>query len=94
MNCIQVNCIQPFLKNNPKILYNYIIILFKLSGKKRLLKLVKVLLASIKSANPIQKYPHTIASYACILKIFVIIIDLSINLLISFGICSTPKLSK
>ena len=33
-------------------------------------------------------------SYACILKVFVATIDLPINILISFGICSTPELSK
>ena len=42
-----------------------------------------------------QKYPHIIESYACILKIFAAIDkEQSINSLISFGICSTPKLSK
>ena len=48
---------------------------------------------SIKSMNPVQQYPHIIESYACILKVFVTTVDLSINLLISFGLCSTPKLS-
>ena len=43
----------------------------------------------------IQKYPHIIDSYACILKIFVVMDkERPINALISFGICSTPKLSK
>ena len=50
--------------------------------------------SSMKSINPVQKYPHITESYACILKIFVAAIDLSINTLISFGICSTPKLLK
>ena len=50
--------------------------------------------ASIKSINPIQKYPHISESYARILKIFATTINLSTNILISFGICSTPKLSK
>ena len=44
---------------------------FKLFGEKRFVKSVKVFPASIKSINPIQKYPHIIESYACILKIFV-----------------------
>ena len=66
----------------------------KLFGSKRLAKSVKVLPASMKSINPIQKYPHIIESYACILKVFAITIDLSINILISFGICSNEKLSK
>ena len=50
---------------------------------------VKVFPASIKSINPIQKYPHIIESYACILKIFVTTVDLSINFLISFGMFYT-----
>ena len=49
-----------------------------------------------------QKYPHIIESYACILKIFVIMSLFCeaedkgrlINSFISLGICSTPKLSK
>ena len=50
------------------------------------------MLASIKSINPIQKYPQITESYGCIVKMSVTIIDLSIN--IFFGICSTPKLLK
>ena len=49
---------------------------------------------NIKSINPIQKYLHIIESYACILKTFVVIFLLPINLLISFGMCSALKLSK
>ena len=41
-----------------------------------------------------QKYPHITESYACILKMLVIMFLLLINFLISFGICSTPKLAK
>ena len=64
-------------------------------GEKRFVNSVKVFPASIKSINPIQKYLHIIESYACILKIFVVIDKgRSINALISFRICSTPKLSK
>ena len=59
-----------------------------------LVNLIKVFPASIKSINPIQKYPHIIESYACILKIFVFMFLLPINVLISFGICYTPKESK
>ena len=44
--------------------------------------------------NPIQKYLHITESYACILKIFAIMFLLLKNFLISFGMCSTPKLSK
>ena len=54
-----------------------------------------VFLASIKSIKPVQKYPHIIESYACVLKIFVAIDkEQSIKALIPFGICSTPKESK
>ena len=59
-----------------------------------LVNLIKVFPASIKSINPIQKYPHIIESYACILKMFVFMFLLPINVLIYFGICSTPKESK
>ena len=48
----------------------------------------------IKSINPIQDYLHIIESDACIMKIFVTAIDLSANIIISFGICSNAKLSK
>ena len=68
--------------------------LSKLFCEKRLVKTVKVLSLSRKSINPIQKYPHITQSYACILKIFAKIIDFSVNILISSGICSTQKLSK
>ena len=66
----------------------------KLIGEKRFVNSVKVFAASIKSINPVQKYPQIIESYTCILKIFALIFLLSINYLISFGICSTPKESK
>ena len=66
----------------------------KLIGEKRFVNSVKVFAASIKWINPVQKYPQIIESYACILKIFALIFLLSINYLISFGICSTPKESK
>ena len=41
-----------------------------------------------------QKYPHITESYACILKMFVLMFLFSTNSLISVGIYSTPKLSK
>ena len=63
-------------------------------GEKRFVYSVKVCPLNIKSINPIQKYPHITDSYACILKMFVLMFLLLINLLISFGICSTPELSK
>ena len=43
----------------------------KLFGEKRFVNSVKVFLLNIKSINPIQKYQHTIESYACILKMLV-----------------------
>ena len=46
------------------------------------------------SNNSIQKYPHIIESYTCILNILALIFLLPIDLLISSGICSIPKLSK
>ena len=55
---------------------------------------VKVFSVSIKSINPIRKYRHILESYACIQKIFVTIVHLLINVLISFGMCPTAKLSK
>ena len=41
-----------------------------------------------------QKYPHITESYACIVKMFAIMFLLLTSFLISFEICSTPKLSK
>ena len=63
--------------------------------QKSFVILVKVFPANIKSINPIQKYPHIIESYAGILKI-IVFMDKGrpINILISFGTCSTPKESK
>ena len=67
----------------------------KLFGEKRFAYSVKVFLAGIKSIKPLQKYSHIIESYACILKMFVVIDKKRpINALISLGICSTPKESK
>ena len=59
--------------------------------KKNFVNSVKVSSASIKSINPIQNYPHIIKSCACILKILAFMFSLLINVLISFRICSTPK---
>ena len=63
--------------------------LLKLFGEKRFVESVKVFPARIKPINPIQKDPQICESYACILKIFVFMLPFLINLLISFGICST-----
>ena len=74
-----------------KLYYHFL----KLFGEKRFVKLVKVFPASIKLIYPVQKYQHIIESYTCMLKIFVVIDkEQSVNCLISFGICSTAKLSK
>ena len=48
-------------------------------GEKRFLYSVNVFLLNIKSINLIQKYAHIIESYACILKIFVLIFLFLIN---------------
>ena len=67
----------------------------KLFGGKRFVNSVKVFPLNIKSMKPIQKYPHIIESYACILKIFVVKEkERPINAVIFFGISSTSKLSK
>ena len=78
-----------------KIILSFSLNLF---GEKRFVYSVNVFPASIKSISPIQKYPHIIESYACTLKIFVVmflllllLLLLLINALISLGICSTPK---
>ena len=63
----------------------------KLFGEKRFVNSIKVFPASIKLINPIRKYPHIIESYASIVKIFVFMLLLPTNVLISFGICSTPN---
>ena len=63
-------------------------------GENKLVYSNRLLPFNIKPINPIQKYPHIIESYACILKIFVVIFLMPINFLISCGICSTLKPSK
>ena len=54
----------------------------KLFDENTLVKNVKVFPLNMKLINPIQK---SYESYACILKIFVIIVDPLINFLNSFG---------
>ena len=91
------NHTQPFLNNCNKIIKCFRTIssfLLKFFGEKIFVNSVNVFPASLKPINPIQKYQHIIESNACILKIFVFMFLLSINVLISFGICSTPKESK
>ena len=50
--------------------------------------------ASIKSMNPVQKYPHITELFACVRKMLAFMFLLPMNSLISSGICPTPKLSK
>ena len=50
--------------------------------------------ASIKSINPMQKYPHITESFASTQKLFASMFLFPINSLISLGTCSTAKLSK
>ena len=54
-----------------------------------------VIPVSTKSISPKQKYPPIIESYVCIVKIFVFISEeRPMNVLISFGIFTSPKESK
>ena len=55
---------------------------------------VNVLLASIITINPMQKYPHITESFACTRKMLSFTFLFPTNSLISLGTCSTPKLSK
>ena len=51
----------------------------------------KLLPYNIKSINSIQKFPHMIESYACTLKIFVVIFLLPINFLSFFRNMFNPE---
>ena len=51
------------------------------------LKLVKFLAVSIKSMNPIQKYPNIAELFACTRKMLAIMFLFPTNLLISSGTC-------
>ena len=66
----------------------------KLFGEKWFVYCVNVFPASIKLIKPMQKYSHVIGLYACVLKMFILMFLLLINVLIPLGIRSTPKLSK
>ena len=55
---------------------------------------IKVLSVNIKSMNPMQKYPHIIELFPCILNMFVFMFLCAVNFSISLGTRSTPKLSK
>ena len=65
-----------------------------LFGECKFLYSSKLLRFKIKSINPILKFPHIFESYASILKILVMINVSPVNFLVSFELCSTPKLSK
>ena len=58
------------------------------------MKPTKLLSASIKSINPMQKYLHIIELFVCTRKMLAVMYLFPINSLISSGMCSTPKLSK
>ena len=67
-------------------------VLLKLFGEKRFVKSVKLSTLSIKSINSIKEYLHIIESYVCVSKILLTIVNLSINFLFFYGMCSTTKL--
>ena len=71
----------------------------KLFGEKKFVNSINVFPLNIKSINPIQKYSHITESFACILICMLVFLYslmflFLINVLIAFGICSTPKESK
>ena len=55
-------------------------------------KSVSFLPKSIKSINPMQKYPHITELFACTRKMLAIMFLIPTNSLISSGTYSTPKL--
>ena len=55
---------------------------------------VSFLLASIKSVNPMQKYPNITELFACTRKMLAIMFLFPTSSLISSETCSTPKLSR
>ena len=59
-----------------------------------MVKSVSFLPATIKSMNPMQKYPHITELFDCPQKMLAIVFLFPINSLISSGTSSTPKLSK
>ena len=82
-------------KNEFLVIEN-ILVLFSNSslGENELVEFNKIQHFSIKSFNPIQNYSNIVESITYILWIFVVVFLLPINFLVSFGICSTPRLSK
>ena len=77
-----------------EIIKNYFIIFLEIIRRKQASKINQTFPAKMKSMNPIRKYPNIIELPACILNMFVFVFLCPINLLISLGTCSTPKLSK
>ena len=59
-----------------------------------IVKSINFLPASIKSMNPLEKYPHITELLACTRKMLAIMFLFPTNSFISSGTCSTPKLSK
>ena len=59
-----------------------------------LVKSVSFLPASMKSINPMQKYPHIIELFDCTRKMLPIMLLFPKISLLSSGTCSTPKLMK
>ena len=55
---------------------------------------VSFLLATIKSVNPMQKYPNITELFACTRKMLAIMFLFPTSSLISSETCSTPKLSR
>ena len=58
-----------------------------------LVKSVSFLPASIKSMNPMQKYPHITELFACTRKILAIMFLFPTNSLIYSGTCSTVEIN-
>ena len=79
-----------------EIAHNYIVIFLKVNKKrKHARKITQLFLpASMKSMNPMQKYPDITESFASTRKILGFMFSFSTSSVISSGTCSTPKLSK
>ena len=82
-----------YSQNSLKLYHRFF---FKLFGQKRLVKSVKVFPASIKSINLMQKYPHSIESFACYSKnicFYVFITDKCFNFFRNMFYSKTIKIS-
>ena len=89
----QIFIILIYLDSIENILIFFLLLFLYSLGENKFVYFNKFLPFNRKSINPIQKYPHIIESDAYIPQIFVIFL-FPINFIISFGICSTQKLSK